>query len=84
MKNIVKKKFNFILNVLQDIKDKEDKKGIFLPINNNNNETPNGFIIQYYLQEIENINISDDTINIINLNLSSIKTNINFLNLSIG
>ena len=78
------KNLNLNLNELQDIKDKEDKIGIFLPINNNNNETPNGFIIQYYLQEIENINISGNTLNAINLNQSSVKTNINFLNLSIG
>ena len=41
------KNINLNLNELQDIKNKEDKIGTFLPINNINDETPGEFILEF-------------------------------------
>ena len=75
------KNLNLNLNELQDIKDKENKLGIFLPINNNINETPDGFILEYHLQEIRvadtNLNQENSLKNNNNQNNSQINNKIN-------
>ena len=80
------KKLNLNLNEIQDIKDREDKVGIFLPINNINEETPGEFILEYHSEEIKvnNSNNSHNNMNKININQSTARTNVNFVNLSIG